>query len=212
MNSVRSQLELDMGPPPSDEELMRSFQAGAEHGFISLVERYGAKVLNHAWRLTDDFALAQDVAQEAFLAVFTRHKTFDPSRSFSAWLYRIVSNLCRMEWRRRRRTRVPLDGARVAAGNPAALAAETVADPAPSPAEAAARRELERRVRRAVVELPEKLRTVFVLSFYEGLGYKAIAEVVGCSVGTVGSRKHLAVQRLARSLGPVGTELFGGEA
>jgi RNA polymerase sigma factor (sigma-70 family) len=107
---------------------------------------------------------------------------------------------------------VPLDGARVAAGNPAALAAETVADPAPSPAEAAARRELERRVRRAVVELPEKLRTVFVLSFYEGLGYKAIAEVVGCSVGTVGSRKHLAVQRLARSLGPVGTELFGGEA
>ena len=211
MRDVRSQLELDMGPPPSDEELMRAFQGGGEHGFVALVERYGPKVLNFAWRLTDDFSLAQDVAQEAFLAVFTRKKTFDPSRSFSPWLYRIVRNLCRMEWRRRRRARAPLDAASVAAGNPAELVAETVADPAPSPAESASRRELERRVRRAVVELPEKLRAVFVLSFYEGLGYKAIAEVVGCSVGTVGSRKHLAVQRLGKSLGAVGAELFGAE-
>jgi RNA polymerase sigma-70 factor (ECF subfamily) len=212
MNSVRSQLELDMGPPPSDEELMRMVQAGGEHGFVSLVERYGAKALNYAWRLMGDFALAQDVAQEAFLAVYTRSQTFDPARSFSAWLYRIVGNLCRMEWRRRRRAHVPLDGARVAAGNPVDLAAETVADPAPSPAEVAGRRELERRVRRAVLELPEKLRTVFVLSFDEGLAYKAIAEVLGCSLGTVASRKHLAVERLGKSLGPVGTEFFGTEA
>jgi len=201
-----------MGPPPTDEDLMRAFQDGGEHGFVGLVERYGAKALNYAWRLTSDFAVAQDVAQEAFLAVYTRKATFDAARRFSTWFYRIVTNLCRMEWRRRRRTVAPLDGGSVAAGNPADLAAETVADGRPSPAEAAGRRELERRVQRAVGELPEKLRTVFALSFYDGLSYKEIAEVLACSVGTVASRKHLAVQRLAKSLGPVGAELFGTEA
>ncbi len=205
---VRPQLELDIGPPPSDEELMRLFQNGGEHGFVALVERYGAKALNYAWRLTGDFALAQDVAQDAFLAVYTRKQTFNAGRSFTAWLYRIVGNLCRTEWRRRRRKVVPMDGSSVAAGDPAMLAAETVADPAPSPAQSASRRELERRVRRAVLELPEKLRAVFVLSFYDGLRYKAIAEVLGCPVGTVASRKHLALQRLAKSLGAVGAELF----
>lgn len=208
---VRPQLELDMGPPPTDEDLMRAFQDGGEHGFVGLVERYGAKALNYAWRLTNDFAVAQDVSQEAFLAVYTRKETFDPERRFSTWFYRIVTNLCRMEWRRRRRTVAPLDGGSVAAGDPADLAAETVADGGPSPADAAARRELERRVQRAVGELPEKLRTVFALSFYDGLAYKAIAEVLGCSVGTVASRKHLAVQRLAKTLGAVGAELVGTE-
>ena len=209
MTDVKPQLELDMGPPPSDEDLMRAFQGGGEHAFAVLVERYGAKVLNYAWRLIDDHALAQDLAQQAFLAVYTRKATFDPARRFSAWLYRIVGNLCRMEWRRRRRKVAPLDGSSVAAGDPAALAAETVADPSPSPAEEAGRRDLERRVRRAVGELPEKLRIVFVLSFYERLSYKQIAEVLGCAVGTVGSRKHLAVQRLAGNLSAVGAELYG---
>ncbi len=206
---VKPQLELDMGPPPSDEDLMRAFQGGGEHAFAVLVERYGAKVVNYAWRLIDDHALAQDVAQQAFLAVYTRKATFDTARRFSAWLYRIVGNLCRMEWRRRRRKVAPLDASSVAAGDPAALAAETVADPSPSPAEEAGRRDLERRVRRAVGELPEKLRIVFVLSFYERLSYKQIAEVLGCAVGTVASRKHLAVQRLAGSLSAVGAELYG---
>jgi RNA polymerase sigma-70 factor (ECF subfamily) len=200
-----------MGPPPSDEALMRAFQNGGEYGFVALVDRYGAKALNYAWRLTGDYTLAQDVAQEAFLAVYTRKRTFDASRRFSTWLYRIVGNLCRMEWRRRRRKVAPVDASSVAAGNPADLAAETLADSAPSPAEEAGRRDLEHRVRCAVVELPDKLRAVFVLSFYEGLGYKEIAEVIGCPAGTVASRKHLAVQRLAKSLSAVGAELFGAE-
>jgi len=206
---VNSQLELDVGTPPSDEELMRAFQNGRDGGFAELVMRHGAKVLNYAWRLTDDFALAQDVAQETFLAVYTRKDTFDSRRSFPAWLYRIASNLCRMEWRRRRRTTAPMSGSSVAVGDPAALAAETVADPGPSPAEWANRRELEHRVRRAVVELPEKLRMVFVLSFYEGLAYKAISDVLGCSIGTVASRKHLAMRHLRKRLGAVAGELLG---
>jgi RNA polymerase sigma-70 factor (ECF subfamily) len=206
---VKPQLELDMGPPPSDEELMRAFQGGGKHAFAVLMERYGEKVLNYAWRLTDDYALAQDLAQQAFLAVYVHKRTFDTERRFSPWLYRIVGNLCRMEWRRRRRKVAPLDGSSVAAGDPAALAADTVADPSPSPAEEAGRRDLERRVHRAVGELPEKLRMVFVLSFYERLSYKQIGEVLGCAVGTVASRKHLAVQRLAQSLSAVGAELFG---
>ena len=193
---------------------MRAFQKGRDGGFVELVVRHGAKVLNYAWRLTDDFALAQDVAQETFLAVYTRKDTFDSGRSFAAWLYRIAGNLCRMEWRRRRRTVAPVAGSRVAgsrvaAGDAASLAAETVADPAPSPAEWAGRRELEHQVRRTVMELPVKLRMVFVLSFYEGLGYKAIAEVLGCSLGTVASRKHLAMRHLRKSLGAVAAELFG---
>ena len=188
---------------------MEAFQNGGEHGFVGLVDRYGAKALNFAWRLTDDYTTAQDIAQEAFLAVYTRRATFDTARRFSTWLYRIVGNLCRMEWRRRRRKVAPLDGGSVAAGDPADLAAETLADPGPSPSELAGRNELERRVRRAVAQLPEKLRAVFVLSFYEGLRYKEIADLLGCSVGTVASRKHLAMQRLQQSLGALGAEMLG---
>jgi len=198
-----------MGPPPSDDVLIRAFQDGGEHGFTALVNRYGKRVLNYAWRFTGDFEVAQDVAQETFLIVYTAKETLDAGRNFRAWLYRVAGNLCRMECRRRRRKVAPLDGASVAAGDPAELAAERVADPAPSPAVSAGRHELERQVRAAVTELPEKLRTVFVLSFYEGLGYKAIAEVLGCSAGTVASRKHLAVRRLEKHLRPIGTELYG---
>jgi RNA polymerase sigma-70 factor (ECF subfamily) len=206
---VRPQLELDMGPPPSDEALMEAFQNGGEYGFVELVGRYGAKALNFAWRLMDDYTAAQDIAQETFLAVYTRRDTFDTTRRFSTWLYRIVTNLCRMEWRRRRRKVAPLDGASIAAGDAADLAAGTLADPGPSPSESASRNELERRVRRAVAQLPEKLRGVFILSFYEGLRYKEIADVLGCSVGTVASRKHLAMQRLQQNLGALGAEMLG---
>lgn len=195
---MRPQLEFNIGPPPSDEALMRTFQDGGEAAFTVLVERYAAKALNYAWRLTGEFALAQDVAQEAFFNVYARRRAFGAGERFLTWFYRIVGNLCRMEWRRRR-------APRPAAGKSPA----DDAPPEPELEERASRREIEQRAQDAVLALPEKLRLVFVLSLYEGLSYGEIAGVLGCSVATVAARKRAAVQRLGGSLGTVGRRFEG---
>jgi len=200
-SELRAQLELDMGPPPSDEALMRALQDGARSALGVLVERHGATAVNYAWRLTGELASAQDVAQEAFLGVYARREAFDSGQRFLVWLYRIVGDLCRAVWRRR-------GGAAV---TPAADgASEAAAEPGPTATEDGGREAVEEQVRRAVVGLPEGLRVVFVLSFYEGLSYEAIAEVLGCSVRTVWSRKRLAVRRLEENLGAAGAASWGG--
>lgn len=82
------------------------------------------------------------------------------------------------------------------------VAAETPAPPGARPEARLQAKALSEAVRAAVLALPEAQRTVFVLSQYEGLGYREIAAVLDCPLGTVASRKHLAVETLRRRLRP----------
>lgn len=168
-----------------------------DHGaFAHLVGRWQTPVRRLCARMTGDVHRAEDLAQEAFVRVFSHRHTFQPGGRFSTWLWRIALNLCHDELRRRnRRPESPWptadgeDGSGVGGAEPAS--------DQPSPMEMAADLEEAEVVRRALGQLPDHYRSVVLLRHYEGLRFAEIAEVLGIPEGTVKSRMAEALGRLA---------------
>ena len=84
-----------------DVQLMRRVQQGDFGPFETLVARYRGPLLHAAWSKLGDSQWAEDVVQEAFLAAFAARHTYDPSFSFRTWLWTILLNLCRKQYKRR---------------------------------------------------------------------------------------------------------------
>ncbi len=176
----------------TDEDLMEAYKSGNGSAFDELVRRYGDPLFGYLVRLTGDRAHAEDLFQETFLRVHSRCRTFGRGRSFRPWVYAIATNVAidGMRAGARQAVTVPLDG-----GAPAPAAQD-------DPAGDAARREDHAMVRRAIDELPPGQRAVLVLAYYQGLTYREVAEVRGCSVGTVKTQMSRALHRLADVLPP----------
>lgn len=186
-----------------EELLLEQCRKGNASAFEDLVSRYEKKVFNLAFRLTGNREDAQDISQEAFLKVLTSVKDFRGDSSFSTWLYRVVTNTCLDEIRRRsRRKEVSLD-APIAPDDPSP---RQVAADGPEPGADLERSEVQQAVQQGILELAEDHRIILVLRDIQGLSYGEIAEVLGISLGTVKSRLNRArlslKQRLSR------TELF----
>ncbi len=183
----------------SDEALMTSFAAGSEEAFEELVQRYAAKITNFIRRQVSDFATAEEIAQDTFVAVYRKKHTFNPEYSFSAWFYKIAINFCRMHFRRKKSSlpTVSMEESQQEGGSSlqAALVHKGL-----GPLDDLSHKDTEEKVQRAIGELPTKHRLVFTLSFYEGMTYQEIGLLLGCSPGTVASRKHTAVKKLASKL------------
>ncbi|HLV80517.1 MAG TPA: RNA polymerase sigma factor [Chthonomonadaceae bacterium] len=172
-----------------DDLLMQKAAAGDVEAFGRLVRRYQRRLVRFVERMTGDAETAEDAAQEAFLRLWRTRETYRPQGSLSSYLLRIVRNLC-------------LDHARTGAAAARRERAVTGASWIEGPAAHIEAKSLAEAVRKAVHELPEPQRAVFVLSEYEGLPYREIAEALGCPVGTVASRKRLALETLRRRLAP----------
>jgi RNA polymerase sigma-70 factor, ECF subfamily len=162
---------------------------GDPEAFAALVEACWARVYSLALSLLRDEAAAMDVAQRTFVKVITGIGRFRGQARFETWLYRITLNAARDEGRSRRRF-VSL-GDSVAARH---------SDPSPGPERDAIHQDLLARVPEAVASLKPVLRVPIVLRHTQGLSYSEIAEVLGCSKGTVASRLSRAYRALARCL------------
>jgi RNA polymerase sigma-70 factor (ECF subfamily) len=157
-------------------------------------------------RYLGDDDLADDVFQNAFVAVFRKIRQYEPGRAARPWLYTVATNQAidamRRRGRRRERTSAdPLQSGGDESGEPVGpleAAAATVSDPM----DAADTAETRRRVREAVDRLPDAFRQVILLVYFQGLKYQEVAEVLDVPVGTVKSRMHAAIARLS--------ELWGG--
>ncbi len=187
------------GAPVSDEELMKSFMDGSEEAFDELMGRYASRITNFVYRQVSHFPTAEELAQDTFLAVYRKKDTFKPGHSFSAWLYTIAINFCRMHFRKMKSAPPTLSIEESQEQGRTTLDAALV-DGREGPLEALSRRDAEEKLRAAIAELPRKQRLVFTLSFYEGMTYEEIGRLLSCSPGTVASRKHAAVTRLASKL------------
>ncbi len=183
----------------SDEQLMVSVMAGSEEAFDELVGRYASKITNFVHRQVSHFATAEELAQDTFLTVFRKSHTFKPGHKFSSWLYKIAVNVCRMHFRKARG--VPLTLSIEETQEDGGMSLEKVlVDDAEGPLEALSRKDAEVKLREAIQSLPVKQRQVFAMSYYEEMSYEEIGCLLGCSPGTVASRKHAAVKRLAAKL------------
>ncbi len=187
-------------PKELDLEKIRASQAGDREAFDYLITKYKDVVYAVAFRFAKDPDLALDLAQDVFIRAFKGIKSFKGRSRFSTWLYRIAMNTCIDYTRKQSRSvssqAVPEEVAEYADSEPV-----TVRRPG-GPAKDALALELGEQIQKAIDALPEYHRTVFVLYEIDGMPYKDIAGVVGCSIGTVMSRLHYARKKLRVMLEP----------
>jgi RNA polymerase sigma-70 factor (ECF subfamily) len=187
-------------PKAIDREKVKAAQSGDREAFDFLVEKYKDIVYAVAYRFAHDPDLALDLAQDSLIRAYRGIKSFKGRSSFSTWLYRVTMNTCIDYTRRKARSvdsqTVPEDVAEYVGVEP------IVARGPRSPDSQALSGELGEKIQEAIDALPEYHRSVFVLYEIEGMSYKEIADVVGCSIGTVMSRLHYARKKLQRMLKP----------
>jgi RNA polymerase sigma-70 factor (ECF subfamily) len=182
----------------SDEELLTRVRHGHREAFGVLVRRYERELYGYLHRYIGDGTLAEDVFQNTFLQVFVKIASYEPGRPVRPWLYTIATNQAIDAMRRNgRHQAVSLNQGRDdrAQTDPddmlGSLEARTV-----NPLDAAQGEEQRLVVRAAVDRLPEFLRQVVLLGYYQGLKYREIADILNIPLGTVKSRLHTALQRL----------------
>jgi RNA polymerase sigma-70 factor, ECF subfamily len=182
----------------SDEELMARFQAGETPAFDALVRRYERELYGYLRRYVGDGSLAEDVFQNTFLQLYLKSDHYETGRRVRPWLYTIATHQAVDALRRNgRHQAVSLELARETApdGEAESLAA-SLEGRDPSPFEAASGEEQAVRVREAVQRLPDFLRQVLLMAYYQGLKYREVAEALNIPVGTVKSRLHAALVKL----------------
>jgi RNA polymerase sigma-70 factor (ECF subfamily) len=194
-------------PDLDDNQLLKKHLDGDALAFGHLIERFRQELYAFLARFTGDGHLAEDVFQETFLQLHASASTFDMSKRLKPWLYTIAANKARDALRKRaRRPAASLDVPLDAAGDSGRSHADLLEGKIPEPDEISANQETRRLVKQVISEMPENLRDVLILAYFQQLPYKDIADVVGAPLGTVKSRLHSAVREFAarwqRTVGP----------
>ena len=177
----------------SDRELVQKCQAGEKDAFQELVCRYHQKIYTVTVALLRNREDALEVAQETFFRAYRKIKGFQGGSSFYTWLYRIAVNLAIDSQRRQKRT--PLDFRDTMDG-----LFEAQNEVAQDPFLDVHDRELREKLVAAINDLTPEHKAVIILRTVEGLSYKDIGEILGCSEGTVMSRLHYARKKLQEKL------------
>ena len=185
-------MQQDLDEPP-DSELMQHLVAGHDEAMSKLLRRWQAKLISYLTRLINDAEVARDLAQETFVRVYQHRNRYDVLQPFSTWLFSIATNLARNHHRwRQRHPEAPLEAQQ--------LSGLDQVQHSPTPHQALAKKEAADAVRKAIHSLPEDQRTALILSYYEDLAQKEIAEVMKCSVKGVELKIYRARQTLREVL------------
>lgn len=174
-----------------DEILLHKVAGQDEEAFGELYHRFALSLYNFLARMCGDTAVAEDILQEVFVAVWKGASRFRGEAKVKTWLFNIAYKQA-ATWLRRR-------------GNRPDVGALSVDDlPLGEDIEKQThKRWRDQRVRQAVEKLSPDHRVVVVLAFYYNLSYTEIAQVMGCPVGTVKSRMSYARQQLGQLLADV---------
>lgn len=193
------------GKIPEEDDLLARMRAGDEEAFVALYRRYQGGIYRFALHMTGSSSMAEDVTQEAFVALITHSARFDSSQgSLQAFLFGIARNHVRRSLGREREYLVleedDLEEAhRAVAGSSAAALQDALED--------LTRQEVIERVRQAVMTLPPVYREMVALCDLEEMSYAEAAQLLGCSVGTVRSRLHRGRALLLAKLQAMGQAL-----
>ena len=194
------------GPEPdiplddmSPEQLLAAYRNGRIEAFETLVEQYRQDLFRFLMRFVGSPATADDLFQETFLQVHQSAHTFDPTKRLKPWLFTIAANKARDHLRRNKRQKAaPLSASIDGASGDGATFVDLMEADMELPPETAQGRETAELVRQLVSEMPEHLREVLLLAYFNQLSYKEVAENLGIPLGTVKSRLHAAVGTFAQ--------------
>src|SRR5262245_609220 len=184
-----------------DDDVIEACRQGDQDALRVIFEAHKDKIFSMGLHyFNGDVAAAKDLTQNVFVKLATRINQFRGDSEFTTWLYRVVANTCMDEQRRRRRWS-PLEEAIVIGHRVVKRSLESHQ----------IQRELADSVRAAVAALKPKLRMAVLLKYFEDLSYEDIAQVMGCSVGTVASRLNRGHKLLARKLSRFRNALGAGD-
>jgi RNA polymerase sigma-70 factor, ECF subfamily len=189
-----------MNEPVSERRLIEACQQGDREAFRQLFELHKDRVWSIARHFAGDETAACDITQQVFLKLFTSITQFRHDASFATWLYRLVVNAC-LDERRSRRRFISFDFFRSDDNRDDEVELKDWKQMPHSQEEVFTQLELSGAVKAAVRQLKPKLRLTILLKYFEEMSYEEMAEVLGCSMGTVASRLNRGHQELARRLG-----------
>lgn len=180
---------------PTEAELLEAAQGGDQRAFGRLVRMHQRRVYACAVQILGDGGDADDAVQETFLRAWRAIARFDGRSQLSTWLYRVCVNVCLNHIRKRKRHK--------AADISDPKIPEPKADPSQGnthPERALEAQELQGRIATALDGLSESLRITVIMVLVRGMPQKEVAEILGCSEGTVAWRIHEARRRLRLAL------------
>jgi RNA polymerase sigma-70 factor (ECF subfamily) len=180
--SIEDRSEPD---PRPDEELMTLLRTGQDEPLGVLISRHGGDLVRFFLIRSRDPDAAQDLANETFYRIFSKARTFEPSKRFRPWFFTVALNVWRAWQRRRKPPEIPLDRLPEAAEE----------QPRPSPGR--------ERALQLLGQLSDIDREILVLRHYEGLKLKEIARQLGLTPGAVYTRLFRALEKLREKPEPL---------
>jgi RNA polymerase sigma-70 factor, ECF subfamily len=206
--------EIPAAVVPTDEDLLLAYRLTKDRSaFEELVGRYETELYSYLRNFLGDAQMAEDAFQTTFLQIHLKCDQFEAGRKVRPWLYTVATNQAIDSQRRNRRHRmVSLDRRRGAEGSDdedGGTLMNLLDSEDLDPVEQFSLAEESQSVRDAIEQLPESLRRVVLLVYFQGLKYREAAEVLSVPVGTVKSRLHTAVAKLNESLTPTQVSCHG---
>ena len=184
----------------TDEDLMTAYQGGEVRAFEVLLARHRKPVFNYILRFIGDRETAEDLLQEAFLRVIKGVDAYKRQAKFTTWLYTIARNLCVDQTRRRKHRRHASLDAPMDASEDAGTLLEVLPGGEMASDRKTVNKQLYARMQKAIAELSEEQREVFLMREFLDLSFKQIGEVVGVPENTVKSRMRYALEKLRLDL------------
>ncbi|MFH1614979.1 MAG: sigma-70 family RNA polymerase sigma factor [Planctomycetota bacterium] len=183
----------------TDAELFTHFSTGDEEAFREVVNRYKNSLFAFLKRFLIRHDMVEDVFQETLLQLYASRDSFDSSKPLRPWLFTIAANKARDALRKHQRSSAMSLGA---VSDSADITIDDVLNTFVSsdttPIDEIEKDETARRVRQIIAIMPENLREILLLSYFEKFSYKQMAEILGIPIGTVKSRLHMAVVYFTR--------------
>ncbi len=182
-----------------EKELIERARQGENLAFEQLIQRYDRRVMALALQLLGNRTDAEDVCQEVFMKVYQKIHQFQYRSEFYTWLYRIAVN-CAITYRKKRRrySHTSIDAT-----------AEDENGYSRMPVDKESRTdapllqsELQEQIQSGMENLSLMQRTVFVLRFYQDFKIKEIAQIIGCTEGTVKNYLFRSTQKIRKKLTP----------
>jgi|SRR5579875_2613571 RNA polymerase sigma-70 factor (ECF subfamily) len=183
----------------SDLDLMLRVRQGDAGSFDELLRRYRTPLVKYFYRLVHDQALAEDLAQDAFLRVYKARHRYRPDARFTTWLYRIATNLALNAIRDDRGRQLRDAGT---AGDDGAAPMDFV-DPKATVEQELIETDRSRMIREAIEALPENQRAAVILHKYQDVDYRQIAGILNVSESAVKSLLFRAYETLRTRLEPL---------
>ena len=192
----------------TDKSLIDAHLEGDTTAFGELVRRYGDSLLGYLTRMTGSIEQAEDLFQETFKRVHEKADAFRGIR-IKSWLFAIATNVAIDGFRRSGRLQVVSLNQKLDCADDEGreLGAVAVADNSYGSSQKVIMAEQKEQIRQALELLPARQRATLVLAYFQQLSYPEVAQVLGCSVGTVKTQMYRALKTLAQRLPDISEDM-----